>query len=183
MGNRLSKIVTKTGDGGETGLADGQRMSKSAPRIVALGTVDELNAAIGLLLTEILPDDVVKKLLLIQHDLFDLGGELAIPRHNAITSQQVTALETWLATMNATLSPLKEFILPGGCRAAAQCHVARTVARRTERVLVNLGQTTALNPASLQYANRLSDVLFVLARALNQHANVPDVLWNRERVH
>lgn len=181
MANRLSKIVTKTGDAGETGLADGQRVGKNSRRITALGTVDELNTVLGVLLTEDLPADVAAQVLLIQHDLFDLGGELAIPNHVAITAAQVTALEDWLTALNADLPPLKEFILPGGSRAAAQCHMVRTVARRAERVMVDLMQETALNPLSLQYLNRLSDVFFVLARVLNRAAGQPDILWDRER--
>ena len=179
MGHRLTRIFTRTGDNGETGLGDGARVGKDAYRIDALGSVDELNSHLGLLLAETLPGDVRDCLLRIQNDLFDLGGELSIPGHTLLTEDQIAALETWLEHYNATLPPLKEFILPGGSRAAALAHVARTVCRRAERSLVRLKQEGALPELGLRYLNRLSDLLFVLARALNRAANSPDVLWQR----
>ena len=182
MGHRLSKIYTRTGDGGTTGLADGSRVAKDSARIHALGEVDELNSSIGLLcVEESLPEDLRKALLDIQHDLFDLGGELAIPGHTAIAAGQVKRLEELLDACNAHLSPLKEFILPGGTRSAAQAHLARTVCRRAERALVTLAQIETVSEPSRQYLNRLSDLLFVLARFLNHHAKVPDVLWQPGR--
>jgi len=182
MGNRLSKITTRTGDGGETGLGDGSRTGKDAVRVEALGDVDELNSHLGVLLAEPLPETLRVPLLAIQHDLFDLGGELSIPGYQMLGEARVQALEQLLEQFNATLSPLKEFILPGGSRAASLAHVARTVCRRAERTLVRLGRETALPPMSLRYLNRLSDLLFVLARVLNRAAGGSDVLWQRERV-
>jgi len=179
MANRLSKITTRTGDGGETGLGDGTRTPKDAARIEALGAIDELNSHLGLLLTEDLPEDVRACLLRIQHDLFDLGGELSIPGHQLLVENQVEVLDTWLARYNADLPPLKEFILPGGARSAACAHVARTVCRRAERAVVHLSHEAPLSVVGLRYLNRLSDLLFVLARVLNSSAGVPDVLWQR----
>lgn len=181
MGNRLTKIATRTGDAGTTGLGDGSRTSKDSVRIAAIGDVDELNSQIGVLLTETLPDDVRAALLSIQHDLFDLGGELCIPGYTLLKPQQVAQLDAWLDQYNATLPRLAEFILPGGSRTAAVAHVCRTVARRAERTLVALGAQEALNEAPRQYLNRLSDLLFVLARVLNRAAGGTDVLWQRER--
>jgi cob(I)alamin adenosyltransferase len=182
MGNRLSKIATRTGDAGTTGLGDGSRTGKNSERIAAIGDVDELNSHIGLLLTEPdLPDDVRAALLHIQHDLFNLGGELSIPGYTLLKEAQVIQLDDWLAHYNANLPRLAEFILPGGSRAAAQAHVCRTVCRRAERALVALGATEALNEAPRQYLNRLSDLLFVLARVLNRAGGGTDVLWQRER--
>ena len=181
MGNRLSKIYTRTGDAGTTGLADGSRTPKTAPRIHALGDVDELNSVIGLMLCEDLPADTREQLILIQHDLFDLGGEMAIPGYNSITEAQVKRLEDFLDAYNATLTPLKNFILPGGSRAASMAHLGRTVCRRAERSLVLLAQDDAVSALSRQYLNRLSDLLFVLSRILNRHAGVPDVLWEQHR--
>ena len=221
MGHRLSKIVTRTGDGGTTGLADGSRVAKDDARIEALGAVDELNSLIGVLLSEGTPDDIVAQLIDIQHDLFDCGGEMAIPRYVAVTAQQVERIEAAVETHNATLDPLKEFILPGGTRAAAVAHLARTVARRAERAVVHLAnierargadstsEATAsdasdasleelavrdaaspaaasdpasaapINPMTLQYLNRLSDYLFIIARVLNRRAGCGDVLWQK----
>ncbi|SDK58901.1 ATP:cob(I)alamin adenosyltransferase [Methylophilus rhizosphaerae] len=180
MANRLSKIYTRTGDSGTTGLGDGSRVAKSDLRVAAMGDVDELNAVLGMLLVEELDDDVRDSLLAIQHDLFDLGGELCMPGHHFIQAGRVTFLELTLDAWNEALSPLKEFILPGGSRAAAVCHLARTVCRRAERALHALHAHSPVTPISLQYLNRLSDLLFVLCRTLNQHAGVPDVLWNNQ---
>lgn len=181
MGNRLSKIATRTGDDGTTGLGDGSRVSKDDARIAAIGDVDELNSCIGVLLCEPMPSDVRDALTRIQNDLFDLGGELSIPGHSMIQTSHLAQLDAWLAEYNATLPPLKEFILPGGSRAAALAHVARTVCRRAERQIVMLGTTkgTAINEAPRRYVNRLSDLLFVLARVLNRVDGGCDILWRR----
>ena len=181
MGNRLSKIYTRTGDAGTTGLADGSRTPKTAPRIHALGDVDELNSVIGLLLCEDLPTETREQFTLIQHDLFDLGGEMAIPGFKSITMAQVKRLEDFLDSYNATLLPLKNFILPGGSRAASLAHLGRTVCRRAERSVVLLSQTETVSALSRQYLNRLSDLLFVLSRILNRHAGVADILWEQGR--
>ena len=181
MGNRLSKIYTRTGDAGTTGLADGSRTSKTAPRIQALGDVDELNSVIGLLLCEELPPATREELTTIQHDLFDLGGEMAIPGFDSITEGQVKRLEDYLDAYNAALEPLKNFILPGGSKTASFAHLGRTVCRRAERTLVLLAETDTVSVLSRQYLNRLSDLLFVLSRILNRHAGVADVLWEQGR--
>ena len=181
MGNRLSKIATRTGDDGSTGLGDGSRIAKDAPRIHALGEVDELNSQLGLLLCEDLPAGVREELLAIQHDLFDLGGELCIPGYSVIADAQVAQLDALLEKHNADLPPLKEFILPGGSRAAAQMHVCRTVCRRAERAVVTLAQADTVNPQPRQYLNRLSDLCFVLSRVLNRYAGGSDVLWRKDR--
>ena len=181
MGNRLSQIATRTGDDGTTGLGDGSRTSKDSLRIAAIGDVDELNSTLGLLLTEDLPADVRDALLGVQHDLFDLGGELCIPGWENVADAQVARLDALLAAYNATLPRLAEFILPGGSRAAALAHMARTVCRRAERSIVALGRDQAIRPACRQYVNRLSDLLFVLARVLNRHAGGNDVLWQQGR--
>jgi len=178
MGFRLSKIYTRTGDDGTTGLGDGARVPKHSARIEALGAIDELNSQLGLLLTEPgLPTAMQTMLTHIQHELFELGGELSIPNYTRIDAAMVTQLERELDALNDALPPLKEFILPGGSRAAALCHVARAVCRRAERRLAALAQQEAVSPAALMYLNRLSDLLFVLCRALNQALGVPDVLW------
>ncbi|MBU1689268.1 MAG: cob(I)yrinic acid a,c-diamide adenosyltransferase [Gammaproteobacteria bacterium] len=176
---RLTKITTRTGDDGTTGLADGSRIPKDSPRIEAIGAVDELNSQIGLLLTEELPLTARDCLAAIQHDLFDLGGELALPQRPAITEAQVARLETLTGKFNADLPPLKEFILPGGCHAAAQCHVARTVCRRTESACVRLNHAETLEPLLLQYINRLSDLLFVLTRVINRDSGHAETTWQR----
>ena len=181
MGNRLSKIATRTGDNGTTGLGDGSRTGKDSARIHAIGEVDELNSHIGLLLCEDMPAPMREELISVQHDLFDLGGELCIPGYSLVTASQVARLDGWLAKYNADLPALKEFILPAGARAAAQAHVCRTVCRRAERAVVALGATEAVHEAPRQYLNRLSDLLFVLARVLNRHAGGSDVLWQKER--
>lgn len=182
MGQRLTQIATRTGDDGSTGLGDGSRTRKDSLRVAAMGDVDELNSTIGVLLTEPLPDDVRAELLDIQHDLFDLGGELCIPGFENLAEAQVARLDTLLAKHNATLPRLAEFILPGGSRAAAVAHVARTVCRRAERAIVALGQDEPVRPVCRQYVNRLSDLLFVLARVLNRHAGGTDVMWQKGRV-
>lgn len=178
MANRLSVIATRTGDDGTTGLGDGSRTPKDAPRIAALGDVDELNSVIGLLLTETLPDEVAADLLTIQHDLFDMGAELCIPGHTALADLQIAYLDSRLAHYNAALPPLKEFILPGGSRASAQCHMVRTICRRAERAVVALARVDTVNPPARQYLNRLSDLMFVLARYVNQQQGLTDVYWS-----
>jgi cob(I)alamin adenosyltransferase len=181
MGHRLSKITTRTGDAGDTGLGDGARVPKDSPRIQALGDIDELNSCLGLLLAEKPPAALAKALLQVQHDLFDLGGEVCIPGYTMITELHVARLEALIGAHNAKLKPLKEFILPGGTRAAAAAHLARTVCRRAERSLVSLGRQAAVGERARQYLNRLSDLLFVLGRALNRAARRGDVLWKHER--
>jgi cob(I)alamin adenosyltransferase len=181
MGYRLSKIYTRTGDAGTTGLGDGSRVDKDAPRIAALGDVDELNAVIGMLLCETLPDEVRTLLTGVQHDLFDLGGELSIPGYKMLEAAQVARLDQRLAYYNADLPRLEEFILPGGERVAAQAHVCRATCRRAERDLVELGATETVNEAPRQYLNRLSDLLFVLARVLNRESGGADVLWQQRK--
>ena len=177
MANRLSVIATRTGDDGTTGLGDGSRIPKDAPRIAAMGDVDELNSVIGLLLTEDVPVDIRDDLLTIQHDLFDMGAELCIPGHTAVTQDQIAHLDARLAHYNSTLAPLREFILPGGTRGAAQAHIARTVCRRAERAVVALAAAESVNAPVRQYLNRLSDLMFVLARCINQHAGQQDTFW------
>ena len=181
MGNRLSKIATRTGDQGETGLGDGRRVAKDSARIHALGDIDELNSCLGLLLAEKLPAATRKALLRIQHDLFDLGGEVCIPGHSMITEAHVLQLDALLAAYNGKLPALKEFILPGGTRAAALAHLARTICRRAERSLVALGRAEAVGERARQYLNRLSDLLFVLGRTLNRAGRRGDVLWQHQR--
>jgi cob(I)alamin adenosyltransferase len=181
VGNRLSKIYTRTGDDGSTGLGDGTRISKDAARVCAYGTVDEANSAIGVVLAQTLPDAVRDDLVAIQHQLFDLGGELCIPGHAAIFDADVTRLETTLDRYNADLPPLRDFILPGGGAAAAFCHVARTVTRRAEREAVTLSRHDAVRPEAIRYLNRLSDLLFVLSRVLARHSGHGEVLWKHER--
>jgi len=181
MGHRLSKITTRTGDAGETGLGDGTRVSKASARIAALGEVDELNSALGVLLAEELPGEVRDALVGVQHDLFDLGGEVSIPGHTIVAAAQVERLERLVETFNRELPPLKEFILPGGTRAAALAHLARTVCRRAERALVALARAEQVADAPRIYLNRLSDLLFVLGRCLNRAAGGADVLWQRKK--
>ncbi|MBC9906780.1 cob(I)yrinic acid a,c-diamide adenosyltransferase [Achromobacter xylosoxidans] len=177
MANRLSVIATRTGDDGTTGLGDGSRTPKDAPRVAAIGDVDELNSGIGVLLTEDLPAEISADLLAIQHDLFDMGAELCIPGHTALTDEHIARLDARLAHYNAALPPLREFILPGGSRGSAQAHVARTVCRRAERAVVALARVDQVNPPVRQYLNRLSDLMFVLARCINQHAGQKDTFW------
>ena len=186
MGNRLSKIYTRTGDDGTTGLGDGTRVAKDSARVNAYGTVAEANSTIGLLLAAELPDGVRELLTRIQHQLFDLGGELCIPGHAAVFDADVDALEARLDHYNDDLPPLKDFILPGGGAAAARCHIARTEVRRAERDAVTLSRHDAVRPQAIRYLNRLSDLLFVLARVLNR-ANLDglggdDVYWKSERL-
>ena len=182
MGNRLSKIYTRTGDDGTTGLGDGTRVAKDSARVEAYGTVDELNSAVGVLLAVPgLPAAVSRCLTEVQHQLFDLGGELCIPGHRVISAAQVQELERSLDAFNEALPPLKEFILPGGGPAAAACHLARAMARRAERRVWALARTQAVSPEVTSYLNRLSDLLFVLARVLARHERGTEVLWRHER--
>jgi cob(I)alamin adenosyltransferase len=186
MANRLSQIATRTGDDGTTGLGDGQRVPKNHLRVQAMGDVDELNSQLGLLLTEPLPDDVRELLIVIQHELFNLGGELSIPGYELVKEDAVLRLDAALAHYNAALPRLKEFILPAGTRSAALAHVGRTIARRAERAVVALGAVAAVRAEPRHYLNRLSDLLFVLSRVLNR-ANLDglggdDVYWKSERL-
>ncbi len=182
MGNRLSKIYTRTGDGGTTGLGDGSRVPKDSARVEAYGTVDELNSVIGVLLAvPDLPAAVADRLTEVQHELFDLGSELCIPGHRVMTAERVARLEQALDGFNEALPPLKEFILPGGGPAAAACHLARTVARRAERRVWTLAKAERVAPEVTQYLNRLSDLLFVLARVLARHERGTEVLWRHVR--
>jgi len=181
LGNRLSKIYTRTGDDGSTGLGDGSRVSKDSARVTAYGTVDEANSALGLVLAAELPDDVRAVLVSVQHQLFDLGGELCIPGHAAVVDDDIARLEQHLDRFNADLPPLKDFILPGGGLAAAHCHLARTICRRAEREVVTLSHHDAVRPEAIRYLNRLSDLLFVLARVLARASGHGEVLWNHER--
>jgi cob(I)alamin adenosyltransferase len=182
MGHRLSRIYTRTGDDGSTGLGDGSRTGKDALRVCAYGTVDEANAVIGLLLaTPALPAAVAEVLTDVQHRLFDLGGELCIPGHAALQADDISALERTLDRFNADLPPLQEFILPGGGEAAARCHIARTVVRRAERDAVALSRQEAVRAEAIGYLNRLSDLLFVLARVLARSSGHGEVLWRHDR--
>ena len=182
MGNRLSRIYTRTGDDGSTGLADGSRVSKAGARVEAYGTVDELNATIGLVLAQSMPAPVRESLVRIQHELFELGGELATPGAVTVKAEAVERLEQELDACNAALPPLKEFILPGGGRAAAACHLARTVARRAERRLVALAAAEEVNAESRRYLNRLSDLLFVYCRVLTRAEAGEEILWQSARL-
>jgi cob(I)alamin adenosyltransferase len=181
MGNRLSKIYTRTGDDGSTGLGDGSRVPKDSARVAAYGTIDEANSAIGLLLAAPVPSAIHDQLTRIQHQLFDLGGELCIPGHAAIQDADITALEQALDAHNADLPPLKEFILPGGGEASARCHLARTIVRRAEREAVALARLEAVRPQALRYLNRLSDLLFVLARVLARASGAGETTWDHAR--
>jgi cob(I)alamin adenosyltransferase len=181
VGFRLSKIYTRTGDKGETGMADGSRVAKDHAQVCAIGDIDELNSQIGLLIAEISQPDMQDKLNRIQHMLFDLGAELTMPEYVAIEAAQVTFLEQYLDALNENLKPLDEFILPGGCRSAAVAHVARSVCRRAERSLVSLSHKQTLNNDLMAYVNRLSDLLFVIARQCCVDAGVPEVYWVKGR--
>ncbi|MCA1246769.1 cob(I)yrinic acid a,c-diamide adenosyltransferase [Massilia sp. MS-15] len=181
MGNRLSKISTRTGDDGSTGLGDGSRTGKDSPRIHALGEVDELNSFVGLLLCEDMPPALREALVTIQHDLFDLGGELCIPGYELVKDEHVARLDGLVEHYNEELPVLQEFILPAGSRAAALAHVCRTVCRRAERSIVALSHAEQIRPHPRQYVNRLSDLMFILARVLNRFAGGSDVLWQHER--
>lgn len=182
MGKRLSKIYTRTGDDGTTGLGDGTRVAKNSLRVDAFGTVDEANSAIGVVLAcESVPQDIRDILVEVQHDLFELGGELCIPGHGVITDEFVERLETQLDAQNENLPALEEFILPGGGQAAAACHLARTIVRRAERITTTLAGSETVRPEVLKYLNRLSDLLFVIARMLARAESGEEVLWNRDR--
>jgi len=180
MGNRLTKIYTRTGDDGTTGLGDGERVDKCDPRVEAYGAVDEINSAVGVVLSVPgIPENVTNCLNRVQHELFDLGGELSLPEHRVIGSKQVQGLEEDLDAFNEKLPPLGNFILPGGTTAAASCHLARTICRRAERVAWILTKKTELNPELPKYLNRLSDLLFVVARVLARQDGGTEVLWNQ----
>jgi cob(I)alamin adenosyltransferase len=181
VGNRLSKIYTRTGDDGTTGLGDGSRVAKDSARVAAYGTVDEANSCIGLVLATDVPEDIRSLLTTVQHQMFDLGGELCIPGHAAIFDADIDRLEQQLDAFNEPLPPLKDFILPGGGEAAARCHIARTVVRRAERETVALSRLEPVRPEAVRYLNRLSDLLFVLARVLARASGHGEVLWNHER--
>jgi cob(I)alamin adenosyltransferase len=182
MANRLSQIATRTGDDGTTGLGDNRRVSKNSLRVHAMGEVDELNSNIGVLLCEDMPPGVRELLVEVQHQLFNLGGELSIPGFELLKNEALLLLDNALAEHNAVLPKLQEFILPAGSRAAALAHICRTVARRAERAVVALGAEEALNPTPRQYLNRLSDLMFVLARVLNRMHGGDDVYWKSERM-
>jgi cob(I)alamin adenosyltransferase len=180
MGHRLSKIYTRTGDDGTTGLANGERIDKADPRVEAFGNVDETNSSLGLLLAEPgVPAAIRASVSRIQHELFEIGAELSLPGYQQITGAHVSQLENDLDALNAALPPLKEFVLPGGTRAAAVCHLARTICRRTERSAWAASKTTELNPELLRYLNRLSDLLFVMARCLARQDGGQETLWQR----
>ena len=181
MGTGLSKIYTRTGDDGSTGLGDGARVSKDSARVTAYGTVDEANSAIGIVLACEIPDSIRNVLVAVQHQMFDLGGELCIPGHAAIFDADIQALEDTLDRFNADLPPLKDFILPGGGMAAAQAHLARTICRRAEREVVTLSHHDAVRPEAIRYLNRLSDLLFVLCRVLARESGHGEVLWRHDR--
>lgn len=183
MGHRLSAIATRTGDAGTTGLGDGTRTSKADPRVCAMGDVDELNSAVGLLLAFGLPPALSAEahLAAVQQDLLDLGGELSIPGYTLLKPERVAAIDGWLQELNATLPRLQEFVRPGGTVAAAQAHMCRTICRRAERSVIALSELQAVSHAARQYLNRLSDLMFVLARVLNGQAGVGESLWDRQR--
>ena len=182
MGNRLSSIYTKTGDDGSTGLAKGERVDKSSIRVEVMGNIDELNSFIGVIQTSGIPSDISGYLLNIQHRLFDIGGEIATPGSATNAPESVERLEELIDAYNEDLPALKEFILPGGSLSASLCHLARSVCRRCERSLVELSHSEYINPESLSYINRLSDLLFVFARTLNQEEGGREIFWNSERL-
>lgn len=182
MGNRLSKIYTRTGDDGTTGLGTGDRISKNSKRVEVFGTVDELNSAIGVVLaSDDIDADLGNFLTRIQRQLFDLGGELCIPGTTVVTADAVANLEKFLDELNADLPPLKDFLLPGGCRQAADCHIARAICRRAERRAWSLARDEAVNEYTLKYLNRLSDLLFVIARVINRRARYEEPLWGQRK--
>ena len=183
MANRLTRIVTRTGDDGTTGLGDGKRVGKDSPRVHAMGEIDELNSAIGCVLAEALPVQVKEALVAVQNDLFDLGGEVCIPGRSALWDAHLEEVERRIEVLRDPLPVLKEFVLPGGTRAAAACHLARTICRRAERSLVELGRVEGVSELSIRYMNRLSDLLFVAARTINAASGHAETLWNpgRER--
>ncbi|MGI9302397.1 MAG: cob(I)yrinic acid a,c-diamide adenosyltransferase [Gammaproteobacteria bacterium] len=181
MGNRLSKIYTRTGDGGDTGLSDGSRVDKDSARVTAMGDVDELNSVIGMVLCQELSSPVRECLTDVQHDLFNIGGELSIPGHSLVSADDVERLETTLDGFNDALPPLDEFILPGGGEAAAACHLARTVCRRAERSIISLAREEDVSQQVRQYLNRLSDLLFVLCRVTARESGHGEVFWRSSR--
>jgi cob(I)alamin adenosyltransferase len=182
VGKRLSKIYTRTGDDGTTGLGDGSRVNKDALRVEAYGTIDEANSSIGMILAQdSLPPDIARVLVDVQHDLFELGGELCIPGHEAVSEAFISRLEAELDALNADLPALEDFILPGGSRPAAACHMARTIVRRAERRVTTLAAAEQVRPEVRRYLNRLSDLLFVIARVLARSDNGQEVLWDRNR--
>ena len=183
MANRLTRIVTRTGDDGTTGLGDGTRVGKDSPRVQAMGDLDELNSALGCVLAEEIPPEVAEALASVQNDLFDVGGEVCIPGRSALWDAHIDEIERRIEKLREPLAPLREFVLPGGTRAAAACHLARAVCRRAERSLVALGRVEGVSELSIRYMNRLSDLLFLAARSINAAASAPEALWNpgRER--
>jgi len=181
MGNRLSKLVTKTGDDGTTGIGQNRRVAKDSARIEAIGTVDELNSAIGMVLAHPIDASIAEKLEPIQHILFNLGGELAMPEYQLVKEDDLSSLEKSVEELNDTLPPLKEFILPKGDMATACCHMARTICRRAERTLVTLAREETINPIGQKYLNRLSDFLFVCCRILGKSADVKEEMWKSKR--
>ena len=181
MANRLTRIVTRTGDDGTTGLGDGTRVGKDSARIHAMGEIDELNSAIGVVLAEDVPGELRAALEAVQHDLFDLGGEVCIPGRSALWDAHIEEIERRVETLREPLPPLKEFILPGGTRAAAACHLARAVCRRAERAMVALGRVEGVSELSIRYMNRLSDLLFLAARSINRAAGEAETLWHPGR--
>ena len=181
MANRLSKIVTRTGDDGTTGLGDGTRVGKDSLRVQVMGELDELNSAIGCVLAEDVPENIAEALTSAQNDLFDLGGEVCIPGRSALWDAHIQEIERRIETLREPLAPLREFVLPGGTRAAAACHLARAVCRRAERSLVALGRVEAVSELGIRYMNRLSDLLFIAARSINSTAGVAEPLWKPGR--
>lgn len=181
MGHRLSKIYTRTGDDGTTGLGDGSRTQKDSLRVEAYGTVDELNSALGVVIAGCDDEKICKVLLDVQHDLFDLGGELCIPGTEMIGDPHIERLENELDELNADLPPLKDFILPGGSAAAAGAHLARTICRRSERRVIALARHEEVNEPAIRYLNRLSDLMFVIARTLARASGIGEILWDHER--
>jgi cob(I)alamin adenosyltransferase len=181
MGNRLSRIYTRTGDDGTTGLGDGTRTQKDSLRVEAYGTVDELNSAVGVLIAALSDEALSSVLLDVQHDLFDLGGELCIPGTEIIGGRHIERVEKELDGLNAELPPLKDFILPGGSQAAAQAHLARTICRRAERRVIALARHEEVNEPAIRYLNRLSDLLFVVARRIARASGVGEILWDHDR--
>jgi cob(I)alamin adenosyltransferase len=181
MANRLTKIVTKTGDDGTTGLGDGTRTGKDAPRVEVMGNLDELNSAIGCVLAERLPSDVAAALTSVQNDLFDLGGEICIPDRSALWDAHLEEIDRRIESLREPLPPLQDFVLPGGSRAGAACHLARAVCRRAERSLVALGRVESVSQLSIQYLNRLSDLLFLAARSINAVSGAPETIWKPGR--
>lgn len=180
MGNRLSKLYTRTGDDGTSGLAGGVRISKDHPRMQAMGTVDELNSAIGMMICRLENQTLIDFFTGVQHDLFNIGGELSMPGHSFIPAGKIDALEKQIDLFNDRVGPLKDFILPGGTEAASACHMARAIARRAERDVVTLHHTEEVFDTTRQYLNRLSDLLFATARVINQESGQGDILWKKE---